>query len=113
MSDRLPSTVLVNALLRRVNDAGGMAMVLAKGDLQAGAILIVTCQKGIDFKVLERGIGPSGVAELVSVAALPVDDPAQVTAYWQRRRARDPDLWVIELDIPEAERFAAETIAMG
>lgn len=113
MSDRLPSTVLVNALLRRVNDAGGMAMVLAKGDLQAGAILIVTCQKGFDFKVMERRIGPAGAAELVAVAALPVDDSAQVTAYWQRRRARDPDLWVIELDIPEAERFAAETIAMG
>ena len=27
---------------------------------------------------------------------------------WRRRS--DPDLWVIELDIPEAERLAAETI---
>jgi len=31
-------------------------------------------------------------------------------SYWQRRRARDPDLWVIELDIASPERFAAETI---
>jgi hypothetical protein len=30
--------------------------------------------------------------------------------YCRRRRARDPDLWVIELDSPEAERFTAETI---
>ncbi|MBN9940404.1 DUF1491 family protein, partial [Listeria monocytogenes] len=33
--------------------------------------------------------------------------------YWRRRRDRDPDLWVVELDIPSAERFAAETIASG
>ena len=31
----------------------------------------------------------------------------------RRRRARDPDLWVIELDIAGAERFAAETILGG
>lgn len=113
MSDRLPSTVLVNALLRRVNDAGGMAMVLAKGDLQAGAILVITCQNGNDFKIMERGIGPTGVVGLVAIAGVAGDDPAQVTAYWHRRRDRDPDLWVIELDIPEAERFAAETISAG
>jgi hypothetical protein len=113
MSDRLPSTVLVNALLRRVNDAGGMAMVLAKGDLQAGAILIITCRNGCNFRILERGIGPSGRVELVASTALPTDDSAQVAIYWQRRRARDPDLWVIELDSPEAERFAAETIAIA
>jgi hypothetical protein len=36
--------------------------------------------------------------------------PHDIAAYWRRRRERDPDLWVIELDIAEAERFAAETI---
>ncbi|HWV11973.1 MAG TPA: DUF1491 family protein, partial [Sphingobium sp.] len=30
--------------------------------------------------------------------------------YLARRRRSDPDLWVIELDIADAERFAAETI---
>lgn len=113
MSERLPSSVLVTALLRQVHDAGGSAMVLAKGDLQAGAILIVACEKGKDFKVLERGIGPNGQVELVSPQTVAADDPDTVTAYWQRRRARDPDLWVLELDIPDAERFAAETIGKG
>ncbi len=113
MSDRLPSGVLVTALLRQVHDAGGSAMVLAKGDGQAGAILVVTCQKGADFRILERGIGPNGRVALVESSAVAPDDFQAVTAYWQRRRARDPDLWVVELDIPEAERFAAETIGEG
>ncbi len=113
MSGRLPSAVLVTALLRQVHDAGGSAMVLAKGDLQAGAILIVACEKGQGFKILERGVGPNGRVELVSPHTVAVDDADAVTAYWKHRRARDPDLWVLELDIPEAERFAAETIGEG
>lgn len=113
MSERLPSAVLVTALLRQVHDAGGSAMVLAKGDRQAGAILMITCQKGSNFKIVERGIGPTGRVELLSPYGVAGDDTDAVTGYWQRRRASDPDLWVLELDIPEAERFAAETIAAG
>ncbi|MBY0305653.1 MAG: DUF1491 family protein [Sphingomonas sp.] len=117
MSDRLPSATVVGALLRRVNDAGGLAMVLAKGDQQAGAILVVTCNKGRQFNILERTMGPTGTARLMPVGVAgadgSTDDSQAIGAYWQRRRARDPDLWVIELDIPDAERFAAETIGLG
>jgi hypothetical protein len=110
MSERLPSGLLVGALLRRVNDAGGIGAVLAKGDAQAGAILIITLEKGVFSGVFERGIGPDGAAELVPSGPR---EPDAVTDYWRRRRARDPDLWVIELDIAEAKRFAAETIVAG
>ncbi len=36
MDGRLPSGMLVTALLRRMNDSGGMGMVLAKGDPRPG-----------------------------------------------------------------------------
>ncbi len=111
MSDRLPSHLLVGAMIRRVNDAGGGAMVLARGDADAGAILVITCEKARSFNVFERGIGPDGKVCLVKSIAGPTDNSLAVSDYWQRRRSRDPDLWVIELDIAEAERFAAETIA--
>ena len=117
MSDRLPSATLVGALLRRVNDAGGLAMVLAKGDQQAGAILVVTCTKGREFNILERTMGPTGAVQLMPVRVVEAegstDNSQAISDYWQRRRARDPDLWVIELDILDAERFAAETIGLG
>lgn len=109
MNGRLPTRVLVGALLRRVNDAGGMAMVLAKGDADAGTLLLITGEKGQNYRVLERGIGPDGGSVLVETGPSG-GDPAALADYWQRRRARDPDLWVIELDIAQAERFAAETI---
>ena len=55
----------------------------------------------------------SGLIALVPSGPSACDDPFAVSDYWQRRRSRDPDLWVVELDIASAERFAAETIIGG
>jgi hypothetical protein len=109
---RLTSSVRTSALIRRVHDAGGSAMVLAKGDATGGAILLLLMDRGENPRFRERGIGPDG--QVAVIESGPRDSDAErVAAYWQRRRDRDPDLWVIEVDIAEAERFAAETILMG
>jgi hypothetical protein len=110
MSERLPSGIVVNALMRRVNDAGGMGMVLARGESQAGAILVIVQEHGQNPRILERGLGPDGAVALIETGPRPPAEPDALTDYWRRRRSRDPDLWVIELDIAGAERFAAETI---
>ena len=84
-------------------------MVLAKGDASAGAILIVATERGNNPRAFERGYDQAGNAALVATGP-EGGDAGTISDYWQRRRARDPDLWVIELDIAAAERFAAETI---
>jgi hypothetical protein len=112
VSDRLPSGIVVSALLRRVNDAGGMGVVRARGNAQAGAILVIALEQGANPRVYERGIDASGTTALLR-SGPEGDDSDAIDAYWRRRRSRDPDLWVIELDIPFAERFAAETIIGG
>ena len=105
MSDRLPTGLVVSALLRRVNDSGGFGAVLAKGDAQAGGVLLVIASRDVPPRLLERGLGPDGATALIeSRVGDGLDD------YWRRRRSRDPDLWVVELDSPLAERFAAETM---
>jgi hypothetical protein len=108
MSARLASGALVNALVRRANLEGGFATVLARGDSTAGAILIVAQERGENPRLIERGIGASGDTELIEVG--PRGDPQAATDYWMKRHRSDPDLWVVELDIAAAERFAAETI---
>lgn len=108
MEARLASAMLVNALVRRVHAAGGNAAVLAKGDPGAGAILIVATERGSQPAAWERGWDAAGRPALVPTG--PVDDSKALDQYLERRRARDRDLWVIELDIAEAKRFAAETI---
>lgn len=113
MNARLPSHLLVGALLRQVNDAGGIGTVLARGDAQAGAILVIALERGVNSGAYERGIGSDGRDELLRVGPQDTDNNKETSEYWRRRRAQDPDLWVIELDIAGAERFAAETIAQG
>lgn len=110
MNDRLPTDLVVAALLRRVNDAGGLAMVLAKGDLKDGALLFITFEKARFSGIFQREPGPDGQHALVRTGPGNDAAPQAITDFWQRRRQVDPDLWVIELDIASAERFAAETV---
>ncbi len=103
-SPRLASAVKVSALLRRVGAAGGFGTVLARGDATAGSIAVVVREEGIE-RLLAPMMAHSGGYDWIEVAAA-----AAIPAWVERARQRDPDLWVIELDIPDAARFVAETL---
>jgi len=103
---------MASALVRRVHQEGGNAAILAKGDATAGGILLLTMERGGNPRFFERGLGPSGEPSLIASGPQDLGDENDVTAYWQRRRQSDSDLWVIELDIAQAERFAAETMGI-
>jgi hypothetical protein len=105
MTARLTSAILVSALIRRVNAEGGSATVLAKGDTTAGAILLICMEKGLVTSVRERVLDMTGVYIWTAVGP---PEPDALSAYLERRRSRDSDLWLVELDIANAERFAAE-----
>ena len=108
MSARLPTHLAVGALLRRVNDSGGLAVVRARGEPQGGALLILIAE-GRGMRAFERMRGLDERDVLVP-AGPDSDETAMLEQYWEKPRARDPDLWVIELDVAGAERFVAETI---
>lgn len=105
---RLASAVKVAALVRRVMAAGGFATVLARGDSTAGSIAVVLREDGRErllAPVLALTPGPAGGYDWVEMAA-----DAAIPAWIERACRRDPDLWVMELDIPDAARFVAETL---
>ncbi|MEH3035241.1 MAG: DUF1491 family protein [Sphingomonas adhaesiva] len=104
----MPTHLTVAALLRRVNDAGGLGVVRASGDAQSGSLLILL-DEGMRVRALERMRDLDDRDTLVPAGPASGEERA-VEEYWQARRARDPDLWVIELNVPHAERFVAETI---
>jgi len=110
---RVTSAVMVSALVRRINQEGGSAAMLARGDATAGGILLLTYERGRNPRFFERGVGPAGKPALLPSGPAELVNDSAVTDYWQRRRSRDSDLWVIELDIAQAERFAAETMGLG
>lgn len=107
---RLTSAMLVGALRRRVNAAGGFAAIIAKGDESSGVILIQALEKGRETGLFERVPNFAGGYALMRCGPPAEEGPGATADYLARRRRSDPDLWVVELDIPEAERFAAETI---
>ena len=108
MTPRLASKLLASALGRSVESAGGFGMILAKGDAEAGAILIVALEKGQITGLYERQMAADMRYVWTGIGPQALDNKAEIDEFVERRRARDPDLWVIELDIPNAPQFIAE-----
>ncbi|HEX7871483.1 MAG TPA: DUF1491 family protein [Sphingobium sp.] len=113
MSGRLPSKTLVSALVRRVGQAGGFATILSRGEDMGGIILVQATDRGRFLGLFERMIDFDGKASLLRCGPEADSDSEAVTHYVDRRLRSDPDMWVVELDIADAERFAAETIAIS
>jgi hypothetical protein len=113
MEPRLASSILVSALLRRAESEGGFGMVLAKGDATAGAIAVLLTERGTSPRLFERLLQPDGRYAWQEAPGQKLDEPGELTALIERRRRFDPDLWLIELDIASAERFAAEMNSIG
>lgn len=109
MTPRLTSAMLVSAMLRRMETAGGHGAVLARGDPTAGAILIALADRGQTLRFVERALGVNGYA-LVATGPADPQAPGAASDYVARRRRSDPDLWVIELDGPDAEGIAGEIL---
>jgi hypothetical protein len=109
---RLPAHLEVGALIRRTEQAGGFATVIRRGDRDSGALLLQLAEKGEFLGFLERVAQFDGRRVLARCGPTPPGEPGAVADYAARRAHSDPDLWIIELDIAAAERFAAETIAL-
>ena len=107
MEPRLSSSVLVGALVRKAQGEGGFAAILARGDDSAGSILVILLERGGPSRLFERILQPDGSYRWDPAATQPTDE-SEVPELVARRRRFDPDLWVVELNIPSAERFAAE-----
>lgn len=103
MEPRLKTGIWIRALVRRCDLAAIPIAVVARGDGDAGAILlkfnggeigclVLTQARGQDGELLwMRATGPATVAE------------ADADAYIGRQRGRDPDIWVVEIESRSAD----------
>jgi hypothetical protein len=107
VSARAAAGLLVSALVRRTEAAGGHAMVLAKGDAVSGAMLLVIAERGQTQGLVERTLDMDGRYRLTPTGP---KDAADLTDYIARRRRNDPDLWVVELDCAGAVALAGEVL---
>ncbi len=102
---RLAPGVEVSALLALARAQGGFGAVLKKGDADRGTLLVILLERGSPRVRLQRSLQRDGSYGWESRDA---GDSASLQQYLARARDNDPDLWVLELDIPSSERFIAE-----
>ena len=102
--------LLVSALIRRIEAEGGSAMVIARGDAIAGAILLLLADRGVLDKIVERVWRFDGGHGMEAVGPADPNEQGVAGDYVARRRKSDPDLWVVEVDHRDAERIAGEVL---
>jgi hypothetical protein len=105
MDNRIAAHLEVTGLLRRVQGEGGFAMVLHKGERDAGTILVVLTENGANTRLFERMPTLQGEREWQVIRCEDTENKSQFQEYLDRRVAQDRDTWIIELDIANGERF--------
>jgi len=101
---RLPAALEVSGLVRAAQAAGGFAMVLHKGEPDAGTILVVAVDRQGLGTLYERLPDPASPRRWVAVRSQQADSRASFDDYLNRRTQQDRDVWIVELTIADVER---------
>ncbi len=113
MDERLPAHLEISGLIRAVDHAGGFATVLKKGERDAGTILIICCENGTNARLYERMPQLDGTRKWTLSKQQDTEKPMDFLEYCERRGKQDPDVWLLELDIADAERFIGISFPKG
>lgn len=105
MTGRLPAHLEVSGLIRQATAAGGFAAVLRKGERDAGTILLVLLENGRNARLFERIPQADGRRSWTCTRQEDPENKQEFVDYLARRGDRDPDLWVVELDVAQGERL--------
>ena len=108
MTSRLPAKLEVAALVRAVQGDGGFASILHRGDPDRGTIILLIAQRGQPHAVVERRMTANFTYRWSEGGP-----PAHWRDWVESQSRNDPDCWLIELDVADAQRFIAETTASG
>lgn len=96
MTPRLASDLWVSAYLTRLRLADIAAYVTAKGDANAGAVIVKVATLDGRAQAFQRSFDLASNSRIWVLLAEGAE--ADVDAVLSRQRSRDRDLWVIELE---------------
>lgn len=110
MEARLKTRLMVQAAVRLCGIQAIPVVVARRGDDDSGAILLKLDRRQHGFQVLAQARGPKGeLAWLKATGETPVDE-ATADAYISRQIDRDPDIWVVEIEDPDARPVFGGTV---
>ena len=99
----MPAHVEVTGLIRAIEAKGGFGMVIAKGERDAGTLLVICCENGTNARAYERMPRPDGTRGWSISQEQDAENPHEFVEWYQRRKRQDSDLWIVELDGPNAD----------
>jgi hypothetical protein len=98
METRLPTELWISAHLRRLAGEGIAATVVHRGDADAGGVLVKLYLGAEGCRLLSQVSDAEGrLAWMAALKGATVSE-ADADAYIARQRARDSDLWVVEIE---------------
>ena len=99
--------------MRLVAAEGGFATVMKRGDQERGALLLFISSRGEHVACLERVLNLGDGSYRWIRTGPDSGGSMEIGEFLARRTRFDEDLWAIELDIADPERFIAETKLTG
>jgi hypothetical protein len=86
---------------------------MKKGDPDRGSLLILVASRGQHVACLERVLNLDGSYRWETVGPGDSASSTEIADFLARRTRFDEDMWAVELDIADPERFIAETTSVG
>ncbi len=105
MDERLPAHLEVAAIIRLAESRNGFATVLARGERDAGTILLLTMDRGNSVTLFERMPQLDGTRVYTESRSEEPENKQEFSEYLDRRRRQDPDIWIVEVDVADAQHF--------
>lgn len=102
---RLKTGIWIQALMWRCSQAGVPATVVRRGDGDAGAVIVKLNRRNGVFTLLVQTRTSAGELAWSKAGGSDTVDEAAADSYIARQIGRDPDLWVVEIEDREGERF--------
>jgi hypothetical protein len=109
--DRLPARLWIEALVRRAQLSGASAFIVQHGDDERGDVLIKVATLNGQAAAYSPSMNLEGDRIFLNLAMQGVGpDEASVDEYVQRAKARDRDLWIVEIEDREGRTFLTEPV---
>ncbi|MFN4184371.1 MAG: DUF1491 family protein [Hyphomonas sp.] len=111
MMERLPARLWTDALIRRASLAGASAFVLQHGDDDRGDVLVKVARLDGTAAAYVPSMSLEGERIFLNLAVQGIGpQEAAVDEYVRRAKARDSDLWIIEIEDREGRHFLTEPV---
>lgn len=101
---RLTAMMRVAAMRRLAEQSGGFGTVIHRGDEISGDIIVMLLERGGNPQLFRRLLDVDGEYRWAPIA-FKTAEKHEIEDYVATAKKRDPDLWLVELDIAHKAPF--------